>query len=90
MHSFEGAFLDAEFSEFLNAIEADDRESALQFIRGFRELLEKRDPLDRDETLDWLSEKVGKIADKLVFSKVVDFLVENDLVDKGKPPAKSI
>lgn len=78
-HSLETALLDSEFDEFVKAIEEDNRDGALAFVRGFREMLNKRDPLDRDEALDWLSERTRKIPDQKTFSKVLEFLVENDL-----------
>lgn len=82
IHSLEGALLEAEFLEFLKSVRDNDAEGAKRFAAGFRELLDKKDQSDRDETLGWLSDRVGKIEDRELFSKVVDFLVEHNLSSK--------
>jgi hypothetical protein len=78
---FDKELIESTFHDILRAVAADREEEARRLVPKLRELLDRAEPNNLDETIDWVSEEVTKIKDPALFDKTIDFLVNNDLAE---------
>jgi hypothetical protein len=83
MHPLEKELIEAEFDDLLYSVKKGDVTEAKKLAVGLRQVLDKMDKDYRDETLDFVSNKVAEIGDPELFDKTVEFLVEHQL-SEGK------
>jgi hypothetical protein len=70
------------FTQLLERIRQDDWDGALKLVPELRGKLDKLDPDELDETMDWFSERMLEIQDPDLFDKTIEFLVNNDLAEE--------